>query len=323
MRFSKPTFNKAVAELKRRRDSAEIKAAAHRQELFIKCPEASELDRMISASSREFSKIMALRDKKAIEQKFNELKNKNLAYQEQMKDILSVLGLPADYLDVKYTCEKCKDTGSVNGEMCACLKELIKQTAFQELCKASPLELCSFDDFNIEYYPDDDGEYSSRDIMQSIYNYCRCYADDFSNESPNICMFGSTGLGKTHLSLAVAREVIEKGFGIVYGSCPNLVAELEREKFGKSNDNTEEALLSCDLLILDDLGAEFSTQFTVSAIYNIINTRLLKRLPTIISTNLSIEGIQQKYTERIASRIIGEYTLLKFTGKDVRQIKNN
>lgn len=323
MKFSNSTFNKAVNELKRRRNQAEIRAASHKQEVFAKCPEAVELDRLIASSSKDFAKIMAIKDKDAIARKFNEIKNKNLSYQKQLKEILTVLNLPENYLDVEYTCKKCKDTGSVNGEMCSCLQKLIKQTAYRELCEASPLEICSFDDFNLAYYPDDDGEFSSRDMMNSIFEYCKCYAEDFSEESPNICMFGNTGLGKTHLSLSIAGKVIEKGCGVVYGSCPNLVSELEKEKFGKSSDNTEEKLLSCDLLILDDLGAEFSTQFTVSAIYNIINSRLLKRLPTIISTNLSIEGIQQKYTERIASRVIGEYVLLKFAGKDVRQIKNS
>ena len=323
MKYARTTIQRAAEELKNRRRKAEAEAEKRRSLLFMKSPEAAKLERQIASASSQFAAIMALRDREKIAQKIEVLKQQNLALQKQLEQVLLSLGLPRDYLEVHYQCDKCNDTGSRWGQMCPCFEKLLRQTAFQELCESSPLEVCSFADFDLSYYPENDGDPSSRTVMKSILDYCKCYAEDFSEESPNICMFGSTGLGKTHLSLAIAAEVIAKGYGVVYGSCPNLLSRLEREKFGRSNENTEESLLDCDLLILDDLGAEFSTQFTVSAIYNIINTRLLKRLPTIISTNLGIEGIQQKYTERVASRLIGEYTLLRFTGKDVRQLKNS
>ncbi len=323
MRYARATLQRAAEEMDRRRRNAQAEAEKRRSCLFAQCPEAAQLYRKITSTSSRFAAVLALRDKEKIRREVEALKNENLHWQKQLENLLTQQNLPQDYLDVRYTCPICRDTGSHDGQMCACFEHLLRQTAFRELCESSPLEVCSFDEFDLRYYPDDDGEVSSRTVMKSILDYCRCYAADFSEESPNICMYGSTGLGKTHLSLAIAAEVINKGFGVVYGSCPNLVSRMEREKFGKSNANTEDSLLACELLILDDLGAEFSTQFTVAAIYNIINTRLLKRLPTIISTNLDMEGIQQRYTERVASRLIGEYTLLRFTGKDVRQIKNS
>ncbi|MBR1811858.1 MAG: ATP-binding protein [Clostridia bacterium] len=323
MRYKNSTVRKAAQELQRRRNQAELDAAVRKSEVFRKSPEAQDLDRQIAAAPRSFASIMLLRDKAEIERRIAALRRESMQYRRQLEELLVALGYPADYLDVHYTCENCHDTGSRDGEMCDCFKQLIKSTAYAELCAASPLDVCAFSDFDLRYYPDNDGGsgMSSRAVMQTIYEYCRSYAEDFSADSPNLLMYGRTGLGKTHLSLAIAGEVIERGFGVIYDSCPNIVSRLEDEKFGRADGEEEAALLDCDLLILDDLGAEFSTQFTKSAIYNIINTRLLKRLPTIISTNLGIEEIQEKYTERIASRLIGEYVIFRFAGKDIRQLK--
>ena len=159
--------------------------------------------------------------------------------------------------------------------------------------------------------------------MAGNYRYCKNYADNFSLKSPSLILYGATGLGKTHLSLAIAGEVIGKGFGVIYGSAQNLLNRLENEKFGRSGQDgdTLSLLLECDLLILDDLGAEFSTAFTLSAIYNIINSRMLASLPTIISTNLEPGELDKKYDQRIASRILGSFTPVYFCGRDIRQLK--
>ena len=138
-------------------------------------------------------------------------------------------------------------------------------------------------------------------------------------------LIGGTGLGKTHLSLAIANKAIERGHGVIYGSAPNMFGMLEREHFGRqyNSDRTyEQELLETDLLIIDDLGVEFSTQFTVSCVYNIINSRMLSRKPTIISTNLTARELEEKYTQRITSRIIGNFISLKFVGKDIRQLRS-
>jgi len=137
-------------------------------------------------------------------------------------------------------------------------------------------------------------------------------------------MHGATGLGKTHLSLAIANVVAEKGYRVIYDTAHNILSSLEREKFSYSNTGErEKEILDCDLLIIDDLGSEFSTQFTVAAIYNIVNTRINRSKPVIISTNLTEKELEEKYTQRVTSRIIGNYVSLLFIGKDIRQIKNN
>jgi DNA replication protein DnaC len=255
------------------------------------------------------------------------LSKKNLEMQEKRKLLLARAGLPEDYLKIKYTCEKCRDTGYVGGWRCECYSDLVRALAFKELCSDAPLEACTFENFKQSYYPkaiDENTGISPQKRMGEILSFCKSYAEDFGTDSPSLLMYGATGLGKTHLSLAIAGRAIGEGYGVIYGSAQNILLKLERERFSRVNENmgeSEQALLDCDLLVLDDLGAEFSTSFTVSVIYNIINTRLLKGLPTIISTNLGPEELEEKYTQRITSRIIGNYISLLFCGKDIRQIK--
>ena len=156
--------------------------------------------------------------------------------------------------------------------------------------------------------------------MSRILAFCKRYAEQFDLHAPSLLLSGNTGLGKTHLSLAIASEVMQKGYGVLYDSVINLLRRVEREHFGKAEDNADtlELLLSCELLILDDLGAEFDSSFYVSTVYNIINTRLNCGLPTIISTNLTHEQVQRRYEDRIVSRLFATYTGLHFVGTDVR-----
>ncbi|MBQ6020108.1 MAG: ATP-binding protein [Clostridia bacterium] len=326
MKYSARIVEKATEELNARRSRAELDASVRRAEIFRRFPEAKAIDEKISAASREFLRIMTIREKNERKRQLDALERENLELQRLLREFLENCGYAADCLEPRYFCSKCRDTGTRGGRTCECFETLLKQTAYRELCESSPLDLCSFDDFDLNYYSADDGNNgskSSRAIMESIYHYCRMYADDFSMDSPNLLMYGGTGLGKTHLSLSIAGEVIDKGFAVIYDSCPNLTAKLDKEKFQRAEGDTEDTLMDCDLLIIDDLGAEFRNQFTVSALYNIINTRLLRRKPTIISTNLDIAGIQDIYQERIASRIIGDYELLRFVGRDIRQLKKS
>ena len=159
--------------------------------------------------------------------------------------------------------------------------------------------------------------------MSNIFEFCKLYADGFSENSESLVLIGKTGLGKTHLSLSIAREAVKKGFGVVYTPAQRLVSSLELEHFSGSGSSTmKKKYSSCDLLIIDDLGAEFPTQFTTAAIGNLINERLFEKRPTIISTNLMGNELTARYTERTASRILGEYRKLYFLGEDIRFLKN-
>ena len=245
----------------------------------------------------------------------------NLKAQTQRRELLLKNGFPDDYLDVRFTCKKCEDKGSVNGYVCECYKLLLRSIEYEKLCSKLPVNKCRFDNFKLDYYPDGAG-ISPRKRMEKVFRFCKAYADDFDKKSSSLLLYGMTGLGKTHLSLAIAGQAVEMGYGVIYTSAQNLFNRLEREKFGRAEDNnTEQSILECDLLIIDDLGAEFNTQFTVSSLYNIINSRDLEGSPTIISTNLSPKMIKNTYNDRIASRLLSNYIILQFDGADVRQIK--
>lgn len=319
MAYSKETYKKAEQELAQRRSRALAERENHHRIAVETVPEILEAEEKMSLAGLATIKAvgMGAADAKEYIQKLSEI---NLEAQAQRRLLLKSNGFPEDWLDVHYTCKKCEDKGFVSGIMCGCFKELLKSIEYEKLCSKLPVGNCRFDNFKLDYYPDGAGT-SPKKRMESVLNYCKAYADDFSRRSPSLLLYGKTGLGKTHLSLAIAGKAVEEGYGVIYSSAQNLFNKLEKDKFGKADANTEEAILDCDLLIIDDLGAEFTTQFTVSALYNIVNSRELEGKPTIISTNLMPEQLTKAYGERIASRILSNYVMLYFDGSDIRQIK--
>ncbi len=319
MAYSKETYKKAEQELAQRRNRALAEREDRHRIAVESVPEILETEERMSAAGLATIKALGMGavDAKEYIRKLSEI---NLNAQAQRRMFLKKAGFPEDWLDVHYSCPKCEDKGFVNGIMCDCFKDLLKSLEYEKLCSKLPVGSCRFDNFKLDYYPDGAGT-SPRRRMESVLNYCKTYATDFSRRSPSLLLYGKTGLGKTHLSLAVAGKAVESGYGVIYTSAQNLFNKLEKEKFGRSDGNTEETILDCDLLIIDDLGAEFTTQFTVSALYNIINSRELEGKPTIISTNLTPEQLTSTYSERIASRILSNFVMLYFDGSDIRQIK--
>ena len=158
------------------------------------------------------------------------------------------------------------------------------------------------------------------------FNYCKDYASGFNGKGKSILMRGATGLGKTHLSLAIANEVLDKGYYAVYVSAPSIFSQIDRLHFNYKYDEEQriiDTLLNCDLLIIDDLGTEFTTPYTQSSIYNIFNNRLLMGKPMIINTNMTMRELESAYSQRFVSRIMGECDKLDFVGKDIRAAKKN
>lgn len=319
MAYSKETYKKAEQELARKRSRALADREEHHRAAVEVAPEILDIEERMSSAGLATIKALGMgnADAKDYIKRLSEI---NLGAQEERRLLLKKNGFPEDWLDVHYSCKKCEDKGFVNGIMCDCFKQLLKSLEYEKLCSKLPVSNCRFDNFKLDYYPDGAGT-SPRKRMESVLNYCKAYAADFSRKSPSLLLYGKTGLGKTHLSLAVAGKAVESGYGVIYSSSQNLFNKLEKEKFGRSPENTEETILDCDLLILDDLGAEFTTQFTISALYNIVNSRELEGKPTVISTNLTPENLTNTYGERIASRILSNYVMLYFDGSDIRQIK--
>ena len=323
MGFSKETvvYVSNLFEQKRKRASAEL--LEKKAELYSAVPRLKEIEKSLANCGLNAVKCVISKTEN-VSEAIARLRDENLKLQKERSVILKSLNLPDDYLEMNYECKTCQDEGFIEGKMCDCYIRELKKYEYNKLNKASNLQLKDFSLFNLNYYPDTvpaGASVSVRNKMEQIHKYCVTYANNFNEKSGSILMSGATGLGKTFLSLSIASAVIDKGYGVIYSSAQNLLNTLEKEKFSNSETNTLNDIFECDLLIIDDLGTEFSTSFTVSTVYNIINTRINTCKPVIISTNLSLSELQEMYSERVVSRFIGEYTILKFAGNDIRQIK--
>ncbi len=276
-------------------------------------PRLSEIDRELSSIGAQLA-ITALSGNS---EKVAVLKAKSVAVSKEKSAILKKEMVP----EIEYDCTLCKDSGYVGGKICDCVKKLAAQVILDDLKKQMPLEDCTFEGFNLNYYSKE-GE-NPRKRMTYILKLCKEYVDAFTPENAqNLLFMGSPGLGKTHLTLAIVSGVVEKGYMPFYGPAETLFTLVSSERFSGENKGSYNAMLECDLLVIDDLGTEYVNEFSRSVLYNLINSRLLSKKPTIINTNLTMKEIADRYGERIVSRLIGGYNANKFIGNDVRQQKS-
>jgi DNA replication protein DnaC len=226
---------------------------------------------------------------------------------------LAAAGLPEDYLEAQYACKKCGDKGLHKGQYCGCRKKLLNRFAYEMLSEASASDGCDFDTFDLGYYTD------NRQAMSKLLKSCRRYAAGFSHESPSLLFLGPTGLGKTHLALAIAREVVFRGNLVMYANAVSLVERVTDSAMGDSSeDEYRQLVYGCDLLVIDDLGAEFKTHITQSKVFDLIDTRRRESKPTIVTTNLTLAQIGHIYEPRVLSRLGGDYVTYQFSGRDIR-----
>lgn len=318
MGYGAEIYQKALQIVRERRLKAEAAYREKYSKLIEIRPQIADIDRRLAEFGVKAAKSAASGENiLSIKSCYDELNHKR-------QQILAELGISPEHLHPDYECKKCNDTGYVNGSLCSCVERLARDIAYSRLNSIAPAKLSDFSSFSLEYYSDkpfENGDVPSK-IMTDNFMFAMEYASNFSISAKSILFMGPTGLGKTHLSLAIAKSVIDKNYGVIYGSAQNFMRTIEKEHFKNNSDaGTLDALLECDLLIFDDLGTEFNTSFSSSVLYNIINTRLLYSRPTIISTNLTLKEIEERYGERILSRIIGGYYIKKFCGEDIRKIK--
>ncbi len=322
MGYSREIYDEVQKKLYRMRTEAWEELNKKKEIFYKRFPAACDIQKSLASTAIDAARAV-LKGANATKELYK-LKERNKILRQKLKEILESVDLPENYLEVQYYCDKCAGEGFVDGIMCTCMKDMLKKESYKKLNQMSPLELSAFENFSLDYYSDiklNNTDQTPRKRMSLILNFCRKYAYEFSKNSPSLLMTGSTGLGKTHLSLAVAREVISKGYGVIYGSTQNIVSKMEKEKFQNFRDENESErhFIDCDLLIIDDLGTEYSTAFSNAAIYNVINSRIMMSKPTIISTNLSMRELEKNYTQRMVSRIIGNNIRLEFLGSDIRQ----
>ena len=330
MAYEQNVLRRAAERLEGQRRRREEAQNARRREIYAAIPRVAEIDRQLR---RTIVDIIAasLRQGNDPVPAIGAVRDKNLDLQAERADLLVAHGYPADALDDKPACPKCSDTGWRGAVMCDCLKSLCAQEQIKELSKLLDLGEQSFDTFSLDVYspsPWRGSGISPRENMEMVYEICLNYAQKFGRfYFNNLFLSGAPGLGKTFLSACIARTVSENGFSVVYDTAVNIFSRFEDRKFSRDAEDTREArdetrrYLSCDLLILDDLGSEMTTPFVQSALYTLINSRLTADRRTVISSNLSMEDVRRRYAPQIASRLEGEYRVLPFFGEDIRLLR--
>lgn len=322
MGFNKVNYARIRAEYARKYLIAQDAAEARKFDLQTKIPELWPLDREIARAGSEIMNA-AIRASSPAERDamVEAAKRKNVALQEERAALLLRNGYPADYSDVHYECELCGDTGFVETKMCVCMKKALILAGYASSGIGNLLKEQTFESFSLDIYKKNP---QSHIRMSRNYETLRAFSDNFSDQrSENFLLIGGTGRGKTHLSSAVAGRVIEKGNDVYYISAVNLFRGFEKLHFGRGIADGEEMqrCFDADLLIIDDLGTELTNQFTVSILYDIVDTRINSRKSTIISTNLDQNELRKRYWDRVTSRLFGEYRPLLFDGIDVREWK--
>lgn len=322
MAYSEQVLRRAKARLAQAKEECEAESAARTEEIYTQYPRLREIDQ---AMRQSVAKAVAAAFRKGEDPTaaIEAIKQENLALQQEREWILEAADLDETALEPTVVCPRCGGSGYVGASMCECLRELCRQEQKKELSSLlSGNE--HFGQFRLDYYPTEPDPVlgvSPRQLMQNTYTRCRQYAREFSLKSPSLLFSGGPGLGKTFLSACIARTVADNGFSVVYDTAGKLFSDFEAVKFGSGTGDLTKKYLSCDLLIIDDLGTEMTTQFTQSVLYQVVNTRLMDGKPVIISTNLDDKGLRQRYAAPIASRLLGSYETCMFLGRDIRQIR--
>lgn len=314
--FSPEVLHAATERLELRRAQHEAEFVRRREEIYRRLPRTQELDRLLRANVTRAA-VTALRSGGDTKAAIAAIQNQCWALRGERAELLTSLGYPADALDEKPICAKCHDRGWHGTSMCDCLRALCQEEQVKNRTSLMSFRGQSFAQFRLDCYP-----VRSRAEMNATYHFCRLYAQNFPMQNrKNLLFSGAPGLGKTFLSVCIAREVTEKGCSVVYDSAVRVFDRLDRAKF--SGDEAalqeKERYTACDLLILDDLGSELTSPSVQSALYYLVNDRLLEERHTIISTNLSRDELEERYSAQVCSRLLGEYEWFFFSGEDLRR----
>lgn len=327
MTFQKDILSDVLRDLEKTRMAHEQKLSEHRQEVYARVPRIRQIDTALQSTAAAVirASLEAGEDPTAA---VAALRENNLTLQAERRQLLLSLGLPADYLTLRYDCPACSDQGYIGSRPCECLKARYAKKLTEQLSTVLPIQDQNFESFRLDYYPNTPDSrigMSARACMEMNFSRCRHYAETFTRNAPNLLLYGSAGLGKTFLSTSIAKVVSERGFSVAYDTAIDILGSYETAKFGGGDlEAAKSAIHRCeaaDLLIMDDLGTELSTAFSTSAFYHLLNTRLMSHRPMIINTNLLPDRFESQYSAAIASRLLGEFIPLRFLGEDIRQKK--
>jgi DNA replication protein DnaC len=299
--------------------------------IYSKIPKLKEIDSELNKTAIQIIKLTLSTSSVDIDTEIEKIKQKNLDLQMEKTELLVSNGFSQDFLLPTYNCPKCKDTGYINNLKCTCLQQKIINKLYEQSNLKNTLKKENFDNFDFSLYSKEikNGvEISQLYNMQMNYKECSDFVHNFDTTAKDLLMIGETGLGKTFLCNCIAKDLLDRGKLVLYQTSPDLFSVIEKHKFTNFNDlnfallqSKVDLIYSCDLLIIDDLGTEISSSIINTSLFNIINSRMLSNKRTIISTNFSLNDIFDNYSKRISSRLIGNYTTLRFLGDESDDIR--
>ena len=290
-------------------------------------PEIVELDNKIKKLSLQLSLAILRSDDP--DKTVQEYKDKITDLRAEKCELLVSKGYTPDYLSLHYECSKCKDTGFIDRIPCSCYKEKLVNLYYENSLLKDTVKDKNFDNFDMSLFSPHkigDEKYSPRKNMENTLSFIlKEYLPKFNSINTNLLFYGNPGSGKSYLSYCIAKALLDTGHLVLYKTSDELISDLRNIRFN-NDKNLEQLLTTCDLLIIDDLGAEQRNDFSITELFNLLNKRLLHNKKMLISTNLSLADITKLYSERIYSRLIGDFKLCKFYSEDIRitlNLKNN
>ncbi len=316
-------YNTILREYDNRRLQSKYELDRRKEEVYKAIPVLSEIDAKMVEDSIKSAKLSLTGDTEAL----RHLEERNQLRSKEKQQLLESHGYPKDYLQPKYICNACQDTGYVENSKCHCFKQAIVDLLYSQSNVRDAIKVENFSTFTYKYYSDHYIEETTNltpyENMIRVVKKAKRFIEEFDEKYENLLIYGNTGVGKTFLSNCIAKELLDKAHTVIYLTSFQLFEILEKYKFNHEDDyenirNQFDYILDCDLLIIDDIGTELSNSFINSQLYQCINERHLKQKSTIISTNLSFEQLKSNYSERIFSRITSNYILLKIVGEDIR-----
>lgn len=317
-------LNSVVAEYDKLRSENEKMRDRRVAEVYEKLPEIEEIDKKIAEiGSSTLKEILANPEKSGLKE---DMKSKFTVLKQQRSEILAKNSIPSDFDKVHYRCDICKDTGHIDGGgKCGCFSQRLIDCMYKQSGIGELLKYQNFDTFNLEYYSKvkpKDKKFSPYENMKNIKSYCERYVEEFDKNRKSLCFYGDTGLGKTFISCCIAKAMMDKGKSVLYLSAAKLFKMMDDYRYGKADgDSGIDDIYGCDLLVIDDLGAETQTRSSAANLLELVNDRTISNKKIIINTNLNFEGMEMRYTKRFSSRLLENFTVMIFYGEDIRRKK--